>query len=96
MQKYENIKSLTLHRGETIVRCSLYISLPLKWKLKKEKNEWWFKKNTAYVDILDYIYLPKRLGHKILVFNFQAWDISDIVSAMQRLEFPCLKYQSPR
>lgn len=44
----------------------------------------------------DYIYLPKRLGHKILVFNFQAWDISDIVSAMQRLEFPCLKYQSPR
>lgn len=72
----------------------------LKESLKKqEKNEWWFKveKNTAYEDICDYIYLPKRLEHNtILVYNFQDWDISDIASAMEELEFPCFKYQNTR
>lgn len=33
--------------------------------------------------ISDEIYFPKRLGHdKILVYNFQTWDISNTVSAM--------------
>ena len=51
----------------------------------------------AYEDISDEIYLPERLGHnKILVYNFQTWDISDIVSSMQGLEFHCFKYQDPR
>lgn len=44
----------------------------------------------------DEIYLPKRLEYnKILVFNFQIWDISDIASAMQGLEFYRFKYEGP-
>lgn len=48
--------------------------------------------NVMKTSLITFIYLLKRLGHNtILVYNFQAWVISGILSAMQGLEFLCLK-----